>query len=72
MTESLDKAVEEKRVIAFLDLANFDDGAVTRGGCLVTDAMTRRSNSGSVVESTRTAFKRCCMGIRCTNTYVPT
>ena len=41
MTESLDKAVDEKRVIAFLDLSNFDDGAVTRGGCLVTDAMTR-------------------------------
>ncbi|MEE9513780.1 MAG: hypothetical protein V3V46_06855, partial [Anaerolineales bacterium] len=41
MTESLDKAVDEKRVIAFLDLSSFDDDAVTRGGCLVTDEMTR-------------------------------
>ena len=41
MTESLDNAVDESRVIAFLDLTNFDDGAIIRGGCLVTDAMTR-------------------------------
>lgn len=27
--------------IAFLDLATFEDGEVTRGGCLVTDEMTR-------------------------------
>ena len=28
-------------VITFLDLANFEDGAVLRGGCLVTDSLTR-------------------------------
>ena len=27
--------------IGFLDLASFEDGAAMRGGCLVTDAMTR-------------------------------
>lgn len=27
--------------IGFLDLASFEDGAATRGGCLVTDEMTR-------------------------------
>ena len=31
----------EDKVIAFLDLANFEDGVAVRGGCLVTDALTR-------------------------------
>ncbi len=29
------------RFLAFLDLASFDDGGSIRGGCLVTDGMTR-------------------------------
>lgn len=40
MSESDAKPSEEK-VISFLDLANFEEGAVVRGGCLVTDAQTR-------------------------------
>jgi hypothetical protein len=40
MTEKLDKN-EEQRVICFIDLANFEDGAAIRGGCMVTDAMKR-------------------------------
>jgi hypothetical protein len=31
----------EERVLAFLDLAAFEDGAALRGGCLVTDGHTR-------------------------------
>jgi hypothetical protein len=30
-----------ENVLAFLDLATFDDGASIRGGCLVTDGSTR-------------------------------
>jgi hypothetical protein len=29
------------RVFAFLDIVSFEDGAAIRGGCLVTDGMTR-------------------------------
>lgn len=31
----------DERVLAFLDLVKFEDGAAIRGGCLVTDARTR-------------------------------
>ncbi len=31
----------EEHTIAFLDLANFEDGAAIRGGCLITDSLTR-------------------------------
>jgi len=34
-------APSEERTLAFLDLAAFEDGAALRGGCLVTDGMTR-------------------------------
>lgn len=34
-------ASTEDRTLAFLDLATFDDGAALRGGCLVTDGLTR-------------------------------
>ncbi len=40
MTDSLEKNAEE-RTICFLDLAKFEEGAEMRGGCLVTDALTR-------------------------------
>ena len=40
MTDSLDRPVED-RTICFLDLAKFDQGEIVRGGCLVTDALTR-------------------------------
>ena len=40
MTEKLDKAAEQ-RIICFVDLTNFEEGAAIRGGCMVTDAMTR-------------------------------
>lgn len=30
-----------EKTLAFLDLATFEEGAAIRGGCLVTDAMTR-------------------------------
>lgn len=30
-----------EKVLAFLDLASFEDGAAVRGGCLVTDSQTR-------------------------------
>lgn len=30
-----------EKILAFLDLATFDDGAALRGGCLVTDGNTR-------------------------------
>jgi len=30
-----------EKILAFLDLATFEDGAAIRGGCLVTDAYTR-------------------------------
>src|SRR3989304_3657280 len=33
--------LSEERTLAFLDLAVFEDGAALRGGCLVTDGMTR-------------------------------
>jgi hypothetical protein len=31
----------DAKVLAFLDLATFEDGAAIRGGCLVTDSLTR-------------------------------
>ncbi len=31
----------EEHTIAFLDLATFEDGAAIRGGCLITDSLTR-------------------------------
>ncbi|HSR46559.1 MAG TPA: hypothetical protein VLL77_01105 [Anaerolineales bacterium] len=34
-------ASSEERILAFLDLATFDEGAALRGGCLVTDGLTR-------------------------------
>ncbi len=37
-------AVEQEgvdKVVAFLDLASFEDGEALRGGCLVTDGLTR-------------------------------
>jgi hypothetical protein len=40
MAESTEKGAE-KHSIAFLDLATFDDGAAIRGGCLITDSLTR-------------------------------
>ena len=40
MTDSLDKPVED-RTICFLDLTKFEQGEIIRGGCLVTDALTR-------------------------------
>jgi hypothetical protein len=40
MTDSLEKPVEE-HTICFLDLTKFDQGEVIRGGCLITDALTR-------------------------------
>jgi hypothetical protein len=40
MTDQLDSSAAEK-VLAFLDLATFEDGAALRGGCLVTDSLTR-------------------------------
>jgi hypothetical protein len=35
------EANAEDKVIAFLDLANFEEGVAVRGGCLVTDGLTR-------------------------------
>jgi hypothetical protein len=35
------EANAEEKVIAFLDLANFEEGVAVRGGCLVTDGLTR-------------------------------
>lgn len=35
------EAASSERLLAFLDLATFEDGAAIRGGCLVTDAITR-------------------------------
>lgn len=40
MPDNPEQEGAEKRV-AFLDLASFDDGESLRGGCLVTDGMTR-------------------------------
>jgi hypothetical protein len=40
MTDQLDSTAVE-RVLAFLDLATFEEGAAIRGGCLVTDNLTR-------------------------------
>jgi hypothetical protein len=40
MTEAFED-VKEDGVIAFLDVATFEDGEVIRGGCLVTDSQTR-------------------------------
>ncbi len=40
MTDALDSSAVE-RILAFLDLATFEEGAALRGGCLVTDALTR-------------------------------
>jgi hypothetical protein len=40
MTDQLDSSAAEK-VLAFLDLATFEDGEAIRGGCLVTDNLTR-------------------------------
>jgi hypothetical protein len=40
MVETPESASGE-RFLAFLDLAPFEDGAAIRGGCLVTDALTR-------------------------------
>jgi hypothetical protein len=34
-------ASPEERILAFLDLATFEEGAALRGGCLVTDGLTR-------------------------------
>lgn len=34
-------ASTEERILAFLDLASFEEGAALRGGCLVTDGLTR-------------------------------
>src|SRR3970040_1487950 len=35
------EAASEERNLAFLDITSFEDGAALRGGCLVTDALTR-------------------------------
>ncbi len=40
MSEAAEQSNGEK-VLAFLDLATFEDGAAIRGGCLVTDGLTR-------------------------------
>ncbi len=40
MTDSREQNGGEK-VLAFLDLASFEDGVAIRGGCLVTDSQTR-------------------------------
>lgn len=40
MSESPESRTEGK-VLAFLDMGTFDDGAAFRGGCLVTDERTR-------------------------------
>ncbi len=40
MAESNDKDAQET-IVAFLDLASFEEGAAFRGGCLVTDASTQ-------------------------------
>jgi hypothetical protein len=40
MTESFESRTED-RVLAFLSVETFDDGAAFRGGCLVTDESTR-------------------------------
>jgi hypothetical protein len=40
MTDALDNGAAE-RILAFLDLTTFEDGGAIRGGCLVTDALTR-------------------------------
>ncbi len=40
MTNSMESNAEDK-VISFLDLANFEEGEAIRGGCLVTDSLTR-------------------------------
>ncbi len=40
MTDALDSSAVE-RILAFLDLATFEEGTALRGGCLVTDALTR-------------------------------
>lgn len=39
MSES--PAVENDRILAFMDLATFEEGSAIRGGCLVTDNATR-------------------------------
>ncbi len=39
MTETA--ATDGERFLAFLDLAAFDEGSSIRGGCLVTDGLTR-------------------------------
>ncbi|OGO13770.1 MAG: hypothetical protein A2Y93_12555 [Chloroflexi bacterium RBG_13_68_17] len=40
MTDALDNSAVE-RILAFLDLATFEEGVALRAGCLVTDALTR-------------------------------
>src|SRR3970040_1492471 len=35
------EAASEERNLAFLDITSFEDGAALRGGCLVTDSLTR-------------------------------
>ncbi len=40
MTETTDSASND-RILAFLDHASFEEGGAIRGGCLVTDALTR-------------------------------
>jgi len=40
MTET-PEPIAGDRILAFLDLATFEDGGALRGGCLVTDALTR-------------------------------
>ncbi len=35
------KTNSQETIVAFLDLASFEDGAAFRGGCLVTDAATQ-------------------------------
>jgi len=40
MSNSMESSAEDK-IISFLDLANFEDGDAIRGGCLVTDSLTR-------------------------------
>ena len=40
MAESNEKDAQET-IVAFLDLASFEEGAAFRGGCLVTDASTQ-------------------------------
>lgn len=39
MTDALEQ--DEAKVIAFLDLTEFEEGEANRGGCLVTDGLTR-------------------------------